>query len=145
MKKLFAIAIAAVLCMGAAFALAGCSNSGKDATEQISNGVIADGEYTIEIEFAGGSGKASVESPAQLKVEGGKMIATIVWSSSNFDKMVVDGVELDPVSVEENSVFEMNVSALDETLAIQAETTAMSEHHMIDYTMKFVSSSLKYA
>ena len=36
-----------------------------------------------------------------------------------------------------NSTFEIPVAALDTALAVQAETCAMSEPHMIDYTLTF--------
>lgn len=39
----------------------------------------------------GGSGRATVDSPAALTVAEGKMTATIVWSSPNYDYMIVDG------------------------------------------------------
>ena len=70
------------------------------------------------------------------------MTLTVVWSSSNYDLMVVDGVEYKPVNTEGNSTFEIPVTSIDEDLPLQAETTAMSEPHMIDYTLHFDSSTL---
>ena len=92
--------------------------------------------------LSGGSGRASVDSPATLVVNGGKMTATIVWSSSSYDKMVVDGTEYKPTNTSGNSTFDIPVSALDTDLAVSAETTAMSQPHMIDYTLNFDSKSL---
>ena len=43
----------------------------------------ADGNYTCEVTLEGGSGRATVDSPAALTVADGKMTATIVWSSPN--------------------------------------------------------------
>ena len=43
----------------------------------------ADGAYTAAVVLEGGSGRATVESPAALTVADGKMTATIVWSSPN--------------------------------------------------------------
>ena len=97
----------------------------------------------IAVTLQGGTGKATIESPAKLLVKDGKMTGVIVWSSSNFDKMVVDGEEYLPVPRAGNSTFEVPVSALDKDIAIQAETTAMSEPHMIDYTLHFDSSTLQ--
>ena len=51
----------------------------------------ADGAYTAAVVLEGGSGRATVESPAALTVAEGKMTATIVWSSPNYDYMIVDG------------------------------------------------------
>ena len=106
---------------------------------------LADGEYTIDVTLQGGSGKATVDSPTKLTVKGGAMQAVIVWSSPNYDQMIVDGEQYLPVPRTGNSTFEIPVSALDEDLPIQAETTAMSEPHMIDYTLHFDSSSLQAA
>ena len=104
---------------------------------------LADGEYSAEVTMQGGSGKASIESPAKLIVSGGKIEAVIVWSSSNYDLMVVDGTEYHPVPRPGNSTFEIPIAGFDKDLPVQAETTAMSEPHMIDYTFNFSSASLK--
>ena len=45
---------------------------------------LEDGEYTVDVTLAGGSGRASVESPAKLTVSGGAFTVTIAWSSSNY-------------------------------------------------------------
>ena len=46
---------------------------------------LADGDYTAAVTLEGGSGRASVQSPAKIHVENGQATATIVWSSSNYD------------------------------------------------------------
>ena len=60
----------------------------------------ADGTYTCEVTLEGGSGRATVESPAALTVADGKMTATIVWSSPNYDYMIVDGEKYLPTNTE---------------------------------------------
>ena len=116
--------------------------SATSAATPIDPANLADGEYQIGVTLTGGSGKATVESPAKLTVNGGKMTAVIVWSSPNYDQMIVDGTQYLPVPRAGNSTFEIPVSALDADLPIQAETTAMSEPHMINYTLNFDSSSI---
>lgn len=101
--------------------------------------VPADGSYTVEAVLQGGSGKASVQSPARLTVENGAMTATVIWSSKNYDLMIVDGQEYTPTYENELSCFTIPVSALGTPLPVQAETTAMSQPHMIDYTLTFSS------
>ena len=105
--------------------------------------VPANGTYQVDVALEGGTGRASVESPAKLVVEDGAMTATIVWSSPHYDQMVVDGTQYLPVNDSGNSTFEIPVTALDEDLPVQAETTAMSEPHMIDYTLRFDGSSIR--
>ena len=99
--------------------------------------VPADGSYTVEAVLQGGSGKASVQSPARLTVENGAMTATVIWSSKNYDLMIVNGQEYTPIYENELSCFTIPVSALGTPLPVQAETTAMSQPHMIDYTLTF--------
>ena len=117
--------------------------SGSGTAQAIDPANLADGDYKIGVTLQGGSGKASVESPAKLIVENGKMTAVIVWSSSNYDQMIVDGQQYLPVPRDGNSTFQIPVSALDQDLPIQAETTAMSQPHMIDYTLHFDSSTIQ--
>ena len=103
----------------------------------------ADGSYTCEVTLEGGSGRATVDSPAALTVADGKMTATIVWSSPNYDYMIVDGEKYLPTNTEGNSTFEIPVSALDTALDVTADTVAMSTPHEIEYTLTFDSASLK--
>jgi hypothetical protein len=103
---------------------------------------LADGDYTVAVQLEGGSGKASVASPAPLHVENGAATATVVWSSSNYDYMVVDGEKLLPTTLEGGSTFEIPVSAFDFKLSVSADTTAMSTPHEIEYTLYFDSASI---
>ena len=104
---------------------------------------LEDGEYNIDVKLEGGSGKASVESPAKLTVKDGKATAKIVWSSDKYDKMVVNYLEYTPEIADGHSVFEIPISGFDYRMHIEAETTAMSEPHMIEYTLYFDSSTIK--
>lgn len=101
----------------------------------------ADGSYTCEVMLEGGSGRATVDSPAALTVADGKMTATIVWSSPNYDYMIVDGEKYLPTNTEGNSTFEIPVSALGTPLSVVADTVAMSTPHEIEYTLTFSAPS----
>ena len=103
---------------------------------------LEDGEYTVDVTLEGGSGRASVDSPAKLTVSEGICSAEIVWSSKNYDFMVVDGEEYKPVNEEGNSVFEIPVEVFDSNMPVQADTTAMSQPYLIDYTLYFDSASI---
>ena len=116
------------------------------APEPEGESVRAGDTYTISVTLEGGSGRASVESPAKLHFdETGKCWATIVWSSPNFDYMKVDGQRYDPISTEGNSTFEILVSAFDTPLPIIADTVAMSEPHEVEYTLTFDYASMEDA
>lgn len=99
-------------------------------------GRIPDGEYAASVTLTGGSGRAYIESPCKVMVENGKLTADITWSSPNYDYMVVDGKTYKPVNAEGNSEFIIPIR-LDKEMAVQADTTAMSTPHLIDYTLVF--------
>ena len=88
----------------------------------------------MSVSLSGGSGRASIASPTTIVKDGDTYTATITWSSSNYDKMTVDGVDYAPVNDGGNSTFEIPVT-LDEDIAVSAETVAMSTPHTIDYTL----------
>lgn len=96
-----------------------------------------DGTYQMKVELLGGSGRASVTSPAKVEIKDGKAVATLEWSSPNYDYMVVDGEKYLPVNTEGNSVFQIPVEAFDQDIAVIADTVAMSTPHEIEYTLNF--------
>ena len=104
---------------------------------------LADGEYDVDVKLEGGSGKASVQSPAKLTVKDGKATAEIIWSSNKYDYMIVDDEKILPTTTEEFSVFDIPVAGFDYNLAVKADTTAMSTPHEIEYTLFFDSASIK--
>mgnify|MGYP003287948993 FL=1 len=113
----------------------------EDDTAAVPAETLADGTYSIAVTLEGGSGKVSVQSPCTLTVADGKMTAQIVWSSSHYDYMLVDGERYDALSNEDGSTFEIPVSALDTPLFVIGDTTAMSTPHEIEYTLTFDASS----
>lgn len=104
---------------------------------------LEDGKYTADVILSGGSGRASVESPALITVTEGKVIAKIIWNSKNYDYMVVEGEKYLPLESEENSAFEIPVASFDFDLPVSADTTAMSTPHEIEYTLRFNSSGIE--
>lgn len=106
---------------------------------------LSDGSYTVAAELGGGSGRASIQSPAALRVEGGQAVVTVVWGSSNYDYMRVGEEMVYPVQMEGNSAFELPVSVFDRKLTVYADTTAMSTPHEIEYTLRFDSASIQPA
>lgn len=106
--------------------------------------VPEDGTYTAAVTLEGGTGRATVESPAVLYCENGQFRAVIVWSSPNFDYMKVDGEKYELTSEPGgNSTFEIPVAAFDRTLDVIADTVAMSEPHEVEYTLYFDSATLQ--
>lgn len=104
---------------------------------------VEDGSYTIELTMEGGSGRASIQSPAQLAIADGAATATLEWSSPNYDYMLVNGEKYLPVNTEGNSVFEVPVEVLDAPLTMIGDTVAMSTPHEVEYTVTFHSETLE--
>lgn len=116
------------------------------AAAQKENGIetdLEDGEYSIQVDLEGGSGKTSVSSPTLMLVKNGRMYAELQWSSSNYDYMIVDGEKFQNESEEgRNSVFTIPVTALDDKMEVIADTLAMGAPHEIDYTLTFYEASI---
>ena len=102
---------------------------------------VEDGSWLCDVTLKGGSGKSSVESPAALSVKDGAITATIIWSSPNYEYMLVGEERYEPVNQGGNSTFEIPV-VLDTEMPVSASTVAMSQPHLIDYTLFFDSSTL---
>lgn len=132
MRKIFAVFAAIICCLSIWTSTPEAFTLDKE-----------DGEYSIQVDLEGGSGKASVNSPALITVQGGAVTAHIQWSSSNYDYMIVDGEKYLPVNEEGgNSEFEIPVLAMDEAMPVIADTTAMGTPHEINYTLTFYSDSI---
>ena len=104
---------------------------------------LEDGEYTVEVTLDGGSGRASVTSPAAVKVENGEAIVTLEWGSANYDYMVVEGEKYLPTNIQGNSTFAIPLPCFDAPVNVIADTVAMSTAHEIEYTLTFASESLQ--
>lgn len=138
-------------------AVAGYNESGEDASQAPTEDTLIESEveykdsleegtYKVDIKFEGGSGRASIQSPVTLTVAAdGKMTATVEWSSPNYDYMIVDGEKLFPVNADGNSVFEIPVAGFDTPITVIGDTVAMSKPHEIEYTLTFLSDTLKNA
>ena len=103
----------------------------------------SDGEYSIEVNLAGGSGRANVSSPTLLIIRGGKAYARLLWSSPYYDYMVIGETIYENLTTDGgNSTFEIPITAMDEPMEVIADTTAMGDPLEIEYTLTFYSESL---
>ncbi len=112
-------------------------------TQEKSVDTLKNGTYSMEITFEGGSGRAKILSPVTVNVKDGKAVATVEWSSPNYDYMLVDGEKYLPVNTEGNSVFEIPVLRFDEPVVVIGDTVAMSKPHEVEYTLTFHSDKIK--
>lgn len=102
-------------------------------------GVTSDNEkFSINIEMEGGTGKAYIESPVSVTKKEDGYELELVWSSKNYDYMIVDGVRYENEASEgENSKFTVTVKSMEEPLAVIGDTIAMSTPHEIEYIIYF--------
>lgn len=104
---------------------------------------LTDGEYSIEVDLAGGSGRASVTSPTWLTIRDGRAYARLLWSSSYYDYMILDGkTYLNETKDGSNSTFTIPVTALDRPVQVIADTTAMGDPVEIEYTLTFYEDTV---
>ena len=105
---------------------------------------LPDGEYSIEVNMTGGSGRASISSPTLLIVRDGKAYARLIWSSVYYDYMILDGDAYFYNLTEDGgpSSFEIPITALDEPIPVIADTTAMGDPVEIQYTLTFYAETV---
>lgn len=93
------------------------------------------GVLSVEITLEGGSGKAWIESPVSVEKTEDGYLATLIWSSENYDYMLVDGQRYDNENPGGPSMFTIPVKSLDTPFPVIADTIAMSKPHEIEYTI----------
>lgn len=104
---------------------------------------MADGAYCVDVELTGGSGKASVQSPAALDIVNGEGNAVLIFSSANYDYMLVDGVRYEnEAEPGRNSTFTIPVKVWNAPMAVIADTTAMGHPVEIHYELTFLVDSI---
>ena len=91
--------------------------------------------YPVDITMEGGSGKAYIESPVEITATQEGMTARFVWSSKNYDYMIVDGIRYDNENDGGKSTFTIPIENTTEPLSVIGDTVAMSTPHEIEYTI----------
>lgn len=123
MKQTFLRLLALALCLAlwGTGALAGASG-------------LPEGEYAPDgFTFSGGTGKVSITCP-KLVVKGETVTATLVFSSPNYPKVTVDGVEYAASHGDRTSIFEIP-ARVNEDMTVVGTTTAMSMPHDVEYVI----------
>jgi len=95
---------------------------------------LPEGEYAPDgFTFSGGTGKVTISCPT-IAVENGAVTATLVFSSPNYPRVTVDGVEYTAVHEGKNSIFEIPAQ-VNADMTVVGTTTAMSQPHDVEYTI----------
>jgi len=97
-KFIFAVVMLTIT----AVLICGCGGSKSEA--------LSDGSYQANLTMEGGTGKAYIQSPVEIKVEGAVAYAKLIWSSSNYDYMIVDGTKYINEAESGGSTFTIPVS-----------------------------------
>ena len=104
---------------------------------------MEDDTYSIEVNMIGGSGRASVSSPTWFIVKGGKAYARLLWSSSHYDYMKINGIKYENESKDGgNSTFTIPVALFDQPIRVIADTTAMGGPVEIEYELTFYKDTI---
>ena len=120
MKKILLSVLLALGCCASAASPVLAASEPSAVSESLS---LEDGEYAIDVTMTGGSGKATIQSPTLLTVTDGVAYASITWSSTNYDYMIVDGQKyLNESGEGSNSHFTIPVPDLTTDLPIIADT-----------------------
>ncbi len=119
MKRIWLL-LAAVCCL--LWAVAGAEST------------LPDGEYVPdEVTFSGGTGRVSITCP-RVTVEDGAATACLVFSSPNYSRVTLDGVEYPARHEGDTSIFDVP-APLNLSFDIAGLTTAMSQPHDVVYTL----------
>ena len=125
---------------------ASSAGSSSDAPAESGNAVSVDrkdGEYSIEVNMTGGSGRASVTSPTLLIIRNGKAYAKLYWSSTYYDYMIVDGVKYQNNTRDGGtSTFIIPITSMDAPVPVIADTTAMGNPVEISYQLTFYADTI---
>ncbi|MCR5404156.1 MAG: ABC transporter substrate-binding protein [Butyrivibrio sp.] len=97
--------------------------------------------FLVDIAFEGGSGKAYIKSPVEVTDIDGSLSARFVWSSENYDYMIVDGIRYDNENEGGESTFTVPVESVSGTLRVVGDTVAMSAPHEIEYLITWGETS----
>jgi hypothetical protein len=102
------------------------------------------GSYSLKGELTGGSGKAHFDGPLLLTVEEEGSFLTFTMSSPYYDYVIVEGERFEPLEPDGNSTFRVPFERLNEDFLFTADTTAMSEPHEIDYSVRIDLEALTF-
>ena len=140
MKKILLSVLLALGCCASAASPVLAASEPSAVSESLS---LYERPYSGSCQLTGGSGKATIQSPTLLTVTDGVAYASITWSSTNYDYMIVDGQKyLNESGEGSNSHFTIPVPDLATDLPIIADTLAMGTPHEIKYTLTFDPSSI---
>ncbi len=130
MRKRICCLLALILALGL------CLTARAESATAIDNSTsLPDGEYAPDgFSFSGGTGKVTIECGV-VRVREGKSYAVLSFSSPKYTWVKVDGTEYDGLATEFVSQFEIPVQ-LNADMRISAQTTAMSQPHEVEYTIR---------
>ncbi len=123
--------------LGLILTMTGCGQRKQEALHVVESLSLTDGLYEGYATLTGGTGKATLENPTKIEIKEQTIYATLIWSSSNYDYMLVDEKKYEnEAELGEPSRFTIPIAQLDCDIPVVADTTAMSTPHEISYILK---------
>ena len=117
------------LCIIGSIIVTSCASQGVTSVLQEDE----NSSFFVDISFEGGSGKAYIKSPVEVSKIDDKLFARFVWSSKNYDYMIVNGVRYENENNGGESTFTVEIDNVTEPLTVIGDTVAMSTPHEIEY------------
>lgn len=115
--------------------LMGAENLENNNEQQVQDENAQNSVAFAAVTLSGGTGKATIESPAEITYVDGLAFAKLVWSSKNYDYMIVNNEKyMNEAEQGEPSVFTVPV-VFGEKMQVIGDTVAMSTPHEIEYTL----------
>ena len=103
---------------------------------------LADGAYVCHVSLTG-SGRATLQEEAGLKVEGGECTCYIAFDTKKIDYVIVGGEKYEPTSTDGGAAFTLPLPCFDLPVTIVVDSTAIKPAVEVTYTMTFDSASIK--
>ena len=99
--------------------------------------IFSSAAESVNVKISGGSGKARIENPVSITRKDGKTFARLVWTSRNFDYMIVGGKKYMNENAGGKSTFTVQIPDGAKKVELTEDTTAMSRPHEIEYLIEF--------
>lgn len=85
---------------------------------------LEDGSWEAEVSLEG-KGRLKLISPMELEVKDGEAEGLLVFDSSNYDYIIIDGVRYDALEGEEKSSFRIPVAVFDTAIPMTVDSVAI--------------------
>ena len=126
------------------FSATGTSGAAGKGAENTAERIGTGAETETERESGLPGETPDFDGPLLLTVEEEGSFLTFTMSSPYYDYVIVEGERFEPLEPDGNSTFRVPFERLNEDFLFTADTTAMSEPHEIDYSVRIDLEALTF-